>query len=71
MYTTDSLALALEKLGFNPMLIRSLLHQLGQQGQISLILDSIPFDEYEICSQDGEPLKITVKLRKSSPRSAT
>lgn len=62
----DALVKILEQLRFHPNVIRHLLQQLSQNGQVNLILTHLPLGEYEIHAQDQTKLQITIILKKKS-----
>ncbi len=67
MSNVDALAQALEKLHFHPNVIRHILQQLEQNGQVELVIDYLPLGEYEILSQNEQKLAITIFLKKHAP----
>ena len=67
MSKIDALAQVLEKLRFHPNTIRYILQQLEQTGQVDLVITHLPLGEYEIHTQDNQPLAITIILKKSAP----
>lgn len=67
MSNIDALAQTLEKLRFHPNTIRYILQQLELNGQVDLVITHLPLAEYEIRSQDGQKLAITIILRKPAP----
>ncbi len=67
MSKIDALAEVLEKLRLHPNVIRHILQQLEQNGQVDLVVTHLPLGEYEIRSQDGQKLAITIILKNPAP----
>ena len=67
MHSHDPLAQILEKLRLHPNLIRHILQELNDKGQVDLVITHLPLGEYELHAQNDQTLAITIIFKKQSP----